>query len=50
MPQFDCGQWKLRLERVPFPTDKQSANEHHSCEIETAIRNAFSYLLVNDFD
>jgi len=22
-PQFDSGRWKLRLERVPTPTDKQ---------------------------
>jgi len=22
-PQFDCGRWKLRLERVPSSTDKQ---------------------------
>jgi hypothetical protein len=38
IPQFDSGRWKLRLERVPFSTDKQSDNEHNSCEIETAIR------------
>ena len=37
-PQFDSGRWKLRLEYVPFSTDKQSDNEHNSCEIETAIR------------
>jgi hypothetical protein len=37
-PQFDSGRWKLRLERVPFSTDKQSDNEHNSCEIETATR------------
>ena len=23
-PQFDSGRWKLRLERVPVSTDKQS--------------------------
>jgi hypothetical protein len=22
--QFDCGRWKLRLERVPFSADKQT--------------------------
>ncbi len=22
-PQFDSGRWKLRLERVPAPTDEQ---------------------------
>jgi hypothetical protein len=22
-PQFDSGRWKLRLERVPIPVDKQ---------------------------
>ena len=38
IPQFDSGRWKLRLERVPLSTDKQSDNEHNSCEIETAIR------------
>jgi hypothetical protein len=38
IPQFDSGRWKLRLERVSFSTDKQSASEHHSFEIETAIR------------
>jgi hypothetical protein len=37
-PQFDSGRWKLRLERVPVSTDKQSDNEHNSYEIETAIR------------
>jgi len=37
-PQFDSGRWKLRLERVPFSTDKQSDDEHNSYEIETAIR------------
>ena len=36
IPQFDCGRWKLRLERVPVLTDKQSDNEHNSREIETA--------------
>jgi hypothetical protein len=38
IPQFDSGRWKLRLERVPFSTDKQSDNQHNSFEIETAIR------------
>jgi hypothetical protein len=38
IPQFDSGRWKLRLELVPFSTDKQSDNEHNSYEIETAIR------------
>jgi hypothetical protein len=33
-PQFDSGRWKLRLEYVPFSTDKQSDNEHNSCEID----------------
>jgi len=23
IPQFDCGRWKLRLERVPISADKQ---------------------------
>ena len=23
IPQFDCGRWKLRLERVPISDDKQ---------------------------
>ncbi len=35
IPQFDSGRWKLRLERVPFSTDKQSDDELNSCEIET---------------
>jgi hypothetical protein len=38
IPQFDCGRWKLRLERVAASTDKQSNNEHDSDEIETTIR------------
>ena len=38
IPQFDSGWWKLRLELVPISPDKQSDNEHDSCEIETAIR------------
>jgi hypothetical protein len=38
IPQFDSGRWKLRLELVPFSTDKQSDNEHNSYEIETPIR------------
>ena len=39
IPQFDSGRWKLRLERVPVSTEKQSDNEHDSCEIE----NGFPY-------
>ena len=38
IPQFDSGRWKLRLELVPFSTDKQSDNEHNSYEIEPPIR------------
>src|SRR2546429_337102 len=38
IPQFDCGRWKLRLERVPLSADEQSDNKHNSYEIETAIR------------
>ena len=37
IPQFDSGRWKLRLERVPVSTEKQSDNEHDSCEIENGI-------------
>ena len=29
IPQFDCGRWKLRLERVPFYSDTQTNDEHH---------------------
>ena len=50
IPQFDSGRWKLRLERVPFSTDKQSDNEHDSCEIETAIRKRILGICYSDFD
>ena len=36
IPQFDSGRWKLRLEFVPFLTDRQSDNKHNFCEIEIA--------------
>jgi hypothetical protein len=26
-PQFDSGRWKLRLERVPFPSHRQINDE-----------------------
>jgi hypothetical protein len=39
IPQFDSGRWKLRLERVPFSTDKQSDDQHtDECGFEAASR------------
>jgi len=35
--QFDCGRWKLRLERVPLSTGKQAKDGHGPDEIRTAI-------------
>ena len=48
--QFDSGRWKLRLERVPILTNKESDNESDSHEIETAFKTDSLYLLASDFD
>ena len=28
IPQFDCGRWKLRLERVPVHPDNETYDRH----------------------
>ena len=36
IPQFDSGRWKLRLERIPVTTDKQS-NEYSGSSIAVGL-------------
>jgi hypothetical protein len=38
IPQFDCGRWKLRLERVLVSPRKHTIDRHDSHEIRAVTR------------